>query len=166
MIAVILLMIAIVLVLIFIGRKKKKQQETQREEPVVEPVKGSDITTKTVYDINDSDDNALNLWDSQCMPKSVTLRRMDDPDIFYKAPIKETVRIGRENADIMIPDPRVSRLHCQIVRKDTALFIKDCNSSNGTYYKKVAVTDEVAIVDGEELKVGSYTYHIGIEYKK
>lgn len=165
-IAVILLMIAIVLVLIFIGRKKKKQQETQREEPVVEPVKGSDITTKTVYDINDSDDNALNLWDSQCMPKSVTLRRMDDPDIFYKAPIKETVRIGRENADIMIPDPRVSRLHCQIVRKDTALFIKDCNSSNGTYYKKVAVTDEVAIVDGEELKVGSYTYHIGIEYKK
>ena len=166
-IAVILLMIAVLLILIFAGRKKKKTQEAPREEPaVVEPVKGSNQTTKTVYDINCLDDNALNLWNNQRIPQNITLRRMDDPNIFYKAPIKEIVRIGRENADIMIPDPKVSRLHCQINRKDAALFIKDCNSSNGTYYKKVTVTDEVAIVDGEELKIGSYTYCIEIEYKK
>lgn len=166
-IAVILLMIAVLLILIFAGRKKKKTQETPGEEPaVVEPVKDSNQTTKTIYDINCLDDNALNLWNNQQIPLNITLRRMDDPNIFYKAPIKEIVRIGRENADIMIPDPKVSRLHCQISRKDAALFIKDCNSSNGTYYKKVAVTDEVAIVDGEELKVGSCSYRIEIEYKK
>lgn len=163
-IAVILLLIAVLLIVIFIGRKKKKSQEPTREEPVAEPIKSSSQTTETVYDFNYSDDHALNLWNNQCMPKNVTLRRIDDPNIFYKVPIKEVVRIGRENADLLIPDPKVSRLHCEIIRKDTALFLKDCNSSNGTYYKKVAVKDEVAIVDGEELKVGSYSYRIEIEY--
>ena len=160
-IAVILLLIAVLLILIFIEKKKKKPQESVGKDTVAED---SSPETEILPDRNDLDDNALNLWNNQRMPKNVILRRIDDPNIFYKAPIKEVVRIGREKADLLIPDSKVSRLHCEIIRKNTSLFLKDCNSSNGTYYKKVAVKDEVAIVDGEELKAGSYSYRIEIEY--
>ena len=47
--------------------------------------------------------------------------------------VEEVISIGRsvEN-NVEIPDPNMSRRHCQIERQNGKWIIRDCNSSNGT----------------------------------
>jgi S1-C subfamily serine protease len=45
------------------------------------------------------------------------------------------IRIGREQneCEIVIPDPRISRLHAEVLRSDGRVLLVDRNSSNGTW---------------------------------
>lgn len=168
-VTVILLIVAVLLIAIFVMRKKKNQQENQQqpEEKNNSEIR-ENVSTNTEYDFmslsENSEDNVRNLWDNTPIPKKLTLKRLDNPNIFYKVPIKDIIRIGRENTDILIEDSKVSRLHCEIIQKVNVLYIKDCNSTNKTYYEGIAVKEEIAIVNGGKIKIGSYSYRIEIEY--
>jgi S1-C subfamily serine protease len=52
------------------------------------------------------------------------------------------IRIGREpdECEVVIPDPRISRLHAEVLRDDGRVLLVDRNSSNGTWVggKRVA----------------------------
>ena len=47
---------------------------------------------------------------------------------------KPVFRIGREKpyVDYFVADPTVSRIHCEILRKEDGWYLRDCNSANGT----------------------------------
>lgn len=65
-----------------------------------------------------------------------------------------TVTIGRgSDADIVIPDKMVSRIHCGISFWDDAYFIRDFKSRNGTLVndKPIEVT---RLKPGDRIKVG------------
>ncbi len=66
----------------------------------------------------------------------------------------DPVTIGRsKEADIIIPDPLVSRIHCGISFWDEAYFIRDFKSRNGTYVNDKAI--EVArLYPGDKIRVG------------
>ena len=57
--------------------------------------------------------------------------------------IKTETSIGRDpsQAQIAIPELIVSKFHCTLYFKDKDLFIKDNNSTNGTYVNGEPVTD-------------------------
>jgi pSer/pThr/pTyr-binding forkhead associated (FHA) protein len=54
-------------------------------------------------------------------------------------------RIGRDpsQADVSIPEIIVSKLHCTIYFKDDAVFIKDNDSTNGTYVNNQKITEQL-----------------------
>lgn len=66
------------------------------------------------------------------------------------------VKIGRTApADIIIPDPRVSRLHCKVELAGDQLRVHDLNSTNGTYVDSKRVQDEALLDIGSVLQVGN-----------
>jgi hypothetical protein len=66
------------------------------------------------------------------------------------------VKIGRTApADIIIPDPRVSRLHCSVELAGDQLRVSDLNSTNGTYIDSKRVQDEALLDIGSVLQVGN-----------
>lgn len=66
------------------------------------------------------------------------------------------VKIGRTApADIIIPDPRVSRLHCRVELAGDQLRVSDLNSTNGTYIDSKRVHDEALLDIGSVLQVGN-----------
>lgn len=65
--------------------------------------------------------------------------------------------IGRnENCEIPLPDTRLSRNHFSIFKEDSKYYIKDLDSSNGTYINDVKLkkSQKVEIQSGDQIKVG------------
>ena len=68
------------------------------------------------------------------------------------------VTIGRGNeADVVINDEKVSRIHCGIRLWDGAYFLKDLKSRNGTLVNGAPV-DVVKLRPGDRIRVGSVTF--------
>jgi hypothetical protein len=66
------------------------------------------------------------------------------------------VKIGRTApADIIIADPRVSRLHCKVELAGDQLRVSDLNSTNGTYIDSKRVEDAALLDIGSVLQVGN-----------
>lgn len=78
----------------------------------------------------------------------------------YKAVFDDKVLIGRENGDIVINDNKISREHCLIRRKGELMYISDLNSKNGTYYDGSRVFEEMPIISGGYVQIGSVRYRI------
>jgi predicted component of type VI protein secretion system len=68
---------------------------------------------------------------------------------------KLPVIVGRiERAQILIPEPSVSREHLRIFERDGLLHIADLNSSNGTFVNGKRVTC-VPVAPGDEIRLGA-----------
>ena len=68
----------------------------------------------------------------------------------------EAVAIGRsENADVMLDDVTVSRLHARILRRADGLYIEDAKSLNGTYVNRRRIETHL-LRDGDELQIGKF----------
>lgn len=79
----------------------------------------------------------------------VTFCDMDTKTV-YSAIMKteSPIIIGRySTSDIVVSDNHVSRTHCELVLIDGSLFVKDMDSTNGTYLIK----------EGESIKVSEPT---------
>src|SRR5512143_753129 len=71
--------------------------------------------------------------------------------------VKE-IRIGRgRDADFLLPDPSVSRLHARIFRVGDQSFLAD-TSRNGTYLEGKRVT-QVILEGGQTFRIGPYQIH-------
>jgi pSer/pThr/pTyr-binding forkhead associated (FHA) protein len=67
-------------------------------------------------------------------------------------------RIGREEADIILPDNGVSRLHARINWFDDKIWILDESSTNGTFINEVPVSGSGSILrNGDVIRVGNDT---------
>lgn len=61
--------------------------------------------------------------------------------------------IGRANGDLIIPDPEVSRTHCQIEITEEKIILRDLNSTNGTFINEERVI-EGNLEDKSEFRIG------------
>ncbi len=65
--------------------------------------------------------------------------------------------IGRDNsADIIIPDPEVSRKHCMIEIYKDRVVLKDLQSTNGTFINEERI-ESIEIEDQTEFTIGKTT---------
>ncbi|MBR5532867.1 MAG: FHA domain-containing protein [Bacteroidales bacterium] len=69
------------------------------------------------------------------------------------------IRIGRSRSnDIVISDPTVSSMHCQIIRDDNGRFrIIDTNSTNGTYINGIRRQGDVVLQENDIVRIGNST---------
>lgn len=67
-----------------------------------------------------------------------------------------TVTIGREEADIFLSDPFVSRRHAQISLKKSHFYLQDLSSTNGTLINNQPANGQ-QLNDGDIIEVGYTT---------
>lgn len=66
------------------------------------------------------------------------------------------LRIGRlTKADIVLPLDEISGLHAEIEVRDEELWLRDLNSSNGTFHNRQRVCGEVRLTEGDVLHFSS-----------
>lgn len=78
----------------------------------------------------------------------------------------ERVIVGkREDCQIVLAKPNVSRQHCEILLRGGKHIVRDMGSSNGTLVNGTKIEGPVYLVDGTEIEVGDYvlTYLDGAE---
>ena len=67
--------------------------------------------------------------------------------------------IGRATQRVVqLPDANVSRKHAEIVRRGERYIVRDMNTPNGTYVNGLRIRGEVALSEGDELRVGHTTF--------
>lgn len=68
--------------------------------------------------------------------------------------------LGREGADITIPDPEISRAHARLIPHHEGIEVHDLDSSNGTFVNDICITAPTVIRPGDQVRFGSSTGHI------
>lgn len=111
--------------------------------------------------------DTVSLWNQTAgQPKNTYLVLKDKvrPSSMFKVPIQDVIRIGRENADIVVDyDKYVSARQCEIIKRGASIYIKDLGSANGTFYEGKQVYDqEVPIASGGTIMIGESKFTITI----
>lgn len=82
-------------------------------------------------------------------------------DPFDPVPLEigRPIVVGRspKTAQMVLPDPQVSREHCEILRKSEGVFVRDLGSANGTFVCKVRVGDQpMELLPGKPIDIGPF----------
>jgi hypothetical protein len=73
------------------------------------------------------------------------------------------VVLGREEGEIQIPDPMVSRRHATLEIHDMAtIILRDLSSTNGTYHNDQLIAF-CKIQDGDEIRLGSTLLTVSVD---
>ena len=74
------------------------------------------------------------------------------------------IKVGRQfDNHIQLNDPKVSRFHAVIVRKGTALFVRDLNSTNGTWVNQMKVSKAQKLESGDQIRIGATVIAVHFE---
>jgi FHA domain-containing protein len=78
-------------------------------------------------------------------------------------PVDAELILGREHgsADVVIPDPGVSRRHARVTPDEGALVLEDLGSSNGTYVNGHRIDGPVSLGAGDEVQLGDTVIGVG-----
>lgn len=109
--------------------------------------------------------DTMSLWSQQMQREVQTflvLRDTGRQNVMFKVPIRDVVRIGRRDADIVVDyDKYISSRQCEIIRRGELLYIRDLGSSNGTFYENVRIYDqETPIVSGGTIRIGQTVFTV------
>jgi hypothetical protein len=77
---------------------------------------------------------------------------------------KSRVVLGREGADIVLPDPEISRHHCILEMRGDYANLRDLDSTNGTFFEGERVRAAM-LQDGTEFRIGETVLRLGFEPK-
>lgn len=95
---------------------------------------------------------------------SLTLDLVEGPDKGRSVRMEwSRAVVGRQEADIHIDDPSISRRHALIEIYDAeTVLLKDLSSTNGTY-QNGRLIDHCKLADGDDLRLGSTVMNVLIE---
>jgi len=83
-------------------------------------------------------------------------------------PYRPSVVVGRDpdHCDFAVQEPTISRVHAELRHfHDEGLFIRDLDSTNGTYVDGQSVnTDYFPLKSGSEVELGSFVLSISIRH--
>ncbi len=121
---------------------KKETKEEEKEEQAQE--EEWDVGETVFFEPDEKEEWSLQ-WKEKGHIKKIVLREF---------PCK--VGKMKEEVDIVIRDPSVSRVHCQFIKKDDGIAIMDLNSTNGTYLNGMPVKNNeiMKIEKNDEILIG------------
>src|SRR5688572_20989199 len=68
----------------------------------------------------------------------------------------EKTTVGRvEDNAFQVPEPSVSSHHCEIIQRGTDFYVRDLNSTNGTFVGGQQVTNEAILKPNQTFKLGN-----------
>lgn len=84
-------------------------------------------------------------------------------EIFKLTQLPVTIGKKADMVDIALNDSSVSRIHCEIFDEGDVVYIKDCNSTNGTFINGMQLDAEerISLEVGDELTIGK----VRLEYR-
>lgn len=89
------------------------------------------------------------------------------PIYYFISPTKKfiltsSLSIGRNSTDVNLNDSKLSSNHCQLNIRGIRIFIKDLNSTNGTFVNgsRIEADVEVEVRIGDRIRIGSHEYTI------
>ena len=72
--------------------------------------------------------------------------------------------IGRDAQCHLRPaTTKASRLHCAILTREDDVFVRDLDSTNGTFVNGNRIEGEVRVRDGDSLQIGSLIFHLAMQ---
>lgn len=189
--AVIVVVLVVVVLYLAVGRKKARRKAesgiSSQNEAVQQKKKQVQDTKADIYTENEAKaqkgaargqtmvlgggntrrGDTVSLWNQTAgQPKNtyLVLRDKGKPSSMFKVPIRNVIRIGRENADIVVDyDKYISARQCEITKRGESIYIKDLGSANGTFYEGKQVHDqEVPIASGGTIMIGESKFTVTI----
>lgn len=83
-----------------------------------------------------------------------TLRVTSGPAAGESLEVENEIVIGRDNADLTIPDPQISRRHTLVRPAERGIEIEDLGSLNGTFVNGERISAQVTLTSSGTIRVG------------
>ncbi len=87
------------------------------------------------------------------------------PEAGRRVELGVEVVIGRQEADLVLEDPEVSRRHAVLRRSGESVIIEDLDSTNGTFVKGERIRRPIAVGPGDQVRVGRTTLEIEPDWR-
>ncbi len=90
------------------------------------------------------------------------LKDAEQPEREFSAPLQGRVSIGRsdDNKIVLNYDQSISRAHCEIAFQDNTLWIRDLDSTGGTFVDGERITGTVPLPVGATVRLGHVNYQV------
>lgn len=155
---VVALLVAVPVAVLLVRKKsKKKDQFEPIEDSVLRELNlGAQPEEKTeiVFDGEDDGEHTFMIWGNKA-PRQIVLTDMHAMARSFQAPLEKSVIIGRKEGNIILDyEKSVSTRHCEISTRGGKFYIRDLQSSNGTYVNNSRILTETEIFPGNILKLG------------
>ena len=87
----------------------------------------------------------------------------ESPSAGTRHPVTVGITIGREDCEIVLADPEVSRRHATIRSLDDALAIEDLGSTNGTFVNGERLTGVSGLKDGDVITMANSALRVEVQ---
>jgi predicted component of type VI protein secretion system len=92
-----------------------------------------------------------------------TLKVSSGPSAGQSLEVEHEVVIGRENADLTISDPEISRRHALVRPIERGIEVEDLGSMNGTFVNGKRIGEAVELTVGGTVRVGNSDIEVELE---
>ena len=82
------------------------------------------------------------------------------PETGTRVELDLELAIGRQDTDLVVEDPEVSRRHAVLRRSDGSVIVEDLDSTNGTFVNGERIRSPIAVGPGDQIRVGQTTLEI------
>lgn len=155
-------LVALIIYLLGSSIKRNRKKKGSIQKPKKKRSRGKkwfENKDKTVFigsDMGDNIDETIGIWD---MPSgnTITLTDINNVSKSFQTPLSGSIVVGRKKGkcDIVLDyEPSVSSTHCEISKKNGKYYIKDLQSSNGTFVNEIQVFSETEIFPGSIIILG------------
>ncbi len=144
------------------GRKPRDEYRDMMEERMPLPM----VAEEPNYESANKEENheyGKTLYIEAVPPTVRTIRRLYSTEGEVLAVIEENaITIGKfdQEADVVLEDASVSRLHAKITKEDDVFYLQDLNSTNGTYKNGLRLNpyEKRRLDVGDEVKCGRVSF--------
>lgn len=141
------------------GKKKKEEQKEAYRESRQAIMEGRSVAEESAYE---DEDYGKTVYVEQTEEGSL-IHRLYTPDGRVAMSLeKENVTIGKQKgeADLVLEDESVSRLHARIYVEDHVIYLEDLNSTNGTFKNGLRLQpyEKRRLEEGDEVRFGKLLF--------
>ncbi len=137
-------------------RKKEKQERENYSRNLQLTMSGYAVAEETTYE--DDDMGKTVYMEAQPETKEIRHRLMTEEGKLLVSLEQDTYTIGKKRgeADLVLEDPLVSRLHARIVKEPDGYYLEDMNSTNGTLKNGLRMQpyEKKKLEEGDEITFG------------
>lgn len=172
---IVVIMIVAVIIAIILLMKKKREGEPKFEaidDSLLRELQNNNTNSEGKTEIigsfhnRSSDDGSTVMIWNQDVTYQVVLTDINSPAKSFQVPLHNSIVVGRkkESCDIALDyEKSVSGKHCEIIVRDGRFYIKDLQSSNGTYVNDSKILTETEIYTGNILTFGRLKMHFEVK---